>query len=151
MEKVKKIKKPTIGSQIEEKVKKNIDDKGPEAREVTKEWGKKFLRDLEKIANDPKYKSWKKIYIKILAKKQIQCKEWVSVVYGITTFPPSPDWKNMLYSYDREKDEWKLEWLLPQAPEIARVILAHEEGFDPFLCECIKKFLKGKLLGQNPD
>lgn len=141
----------TIGSQIQEKVTKYFDDKGPEAREVTLEWGKKFLRDLEEIVQNPKYKNWKKIYVKVLAKKPVISEHMVSIVYGITQFPPSPDWKNMLYSYDRERDEWKLEWVLPQAKEIARVMLVHEEGFDPFLIKCIKNFLDNKLLGQNYD
>lgn len=144
-------KKETITEQIQKKVYQNIDDKGPEAREVTLEWGKKFLSDLEDIVNDPKYKDWKKIYIKVLSKKGIHNERIVSVVYGITNFPPTPDWKNMLYSFDREKNEWKLEWVLPQALEIAQVMLAHEEGFDPFLIKSIKKFLNNELIGQTNE
>lgn len=141
-------KKEKIGEQLQKKIRRACDtnDKGPEAREVTKEWGKKFLKDIEKIADEKK--DWDKVYIKILAKKGITNAEIVSVVYGVTDFPPSPNWKNALYSYDRKKDEWRLEWLLPQAKEIAEVMLAHREGFDPFLIECIEKFMQGKLLGQ---
>lgn len=144
-------KKETVGSQIIEKVEKAIkqDDKGPEAREVTKEWGKKFLKDIENIINDPKYKEWEKIYVKVLAKKHVYTTEMVSVVYGITDVRPLPDWKNLLYLYDREKNRWTLEWVLPQSIEIARVILAHREGFDPFLVDCIEKFMAGKLPGQK--
>lgn len=144
-------KKEQVGKILIDKIKRASDtgDKGPEAREVTKEWGKKFLTDIEKIIEDPKYKKWNKIYIKILAKKQIHTSHLVNVVYGITPKMPSPDWKNMLYSYDRKKDVWQIEWILPQSIEIARVILLHEEGFDPFLVDCIKKFLDKKLPGQN--
>lgn len=138
----------TLGSQILNKINKNKSDKGPEAREVTLEWGKKFLKDLEVIVKNPKYLDWPKIYIKILAKKQVYTAHAVNVVYGVTNTPPSPDWKNALYSYDRKKDQWILEWLLPQGKEIARIILAHKSGFDPFLVKCIEKFLEQKLLGQ---
>lgn len=140
-----------VGAELKEKIEKAVKtrDKGPEAREVTKEWGKKFLKDLDKIIEDPKYKKWNKLYIKVLAKKTIVSAELVSVVYGITNIPPTPDWKNALYSYDRNKEEWKLEWVLPQAPQIAEVMLAHEEGFDPFLIQCIKNFKAGLLPGQE--
>jgi hypothetical protein len=141
-------KKDTIGQQIIDVVKKSGKDKGPEAREVTLEWGKNFLKELENIARDPQYKKWDLIYIKVLAKKQVASENMVNVVYGVTNVMPSPDWKNMLYSYDRKKDEWKLHWVLPQAPEIARVMLAHEDGFDPILISSIKKFLNGELPGQ---
>jgi hypothetical protein len=144
-------KKKTVGTQIIENITKASEtrDKGPEVREVTKEWGKKFLNDLEKILRDPKYTKWSKIYIKVLAKKPIQTENMVNVVYGVTNIPPSPDWKNMLYSYDREKNQIKIEWILPQAPAIAKVMLAHQDGFDSFLIQCIKDFLNGKLIGQN--
>ncbi len=141
--------KKNIGKQIIEKVTKasNTNDKGPEAREVTKEWGKKFLKDLDDIIKDPQYMQWEKIYIKVLAKKQIYSSEIVTVIYGITPHPPTPDWKNMLYSYDRKKGSLELEWLLPQASQIAEIMLKHEEGFDPFLIKCIKAFKNGELLG----
>ena len=143
-------KKETVGETLIKKVTKaaNATDKGAEAREVTKEWGKKFLKDIEGIINDPQYKKWDMLYIKILAKKPIVSEHIVSVVYGITHLPPSPEFKYMLYSYDRKKDELKLEWLLPQAFQIAEIMLKYEDGFDPFLIKCIKDFKAGTLLGQ---
>ncbi len=142
--------KKTIGSQVIEKVTKeaNTGYAGPETREVTKEWGKKFLKDLENIINDDKYKKWDKIYIKILAKKPIQTEFMVNVVYGVTSIAPSPVWKHMLYSYDRKSNKLKLEWLLPQANQMAEIMLKFEEGFDPFLIQCIKDFKAGTLIGQ---
>ena len=73
----------------------------------------------------------------------------VNVVYGITNVPPSPDWKHMLYSFDKEKNEWKLEWVLPQHSSIAHGILLYPDGFDSFLVESIRKFFNKELLGQK--
>jgi len=141
--------KKTLGTKIIENVTKNFDTYHPEAREVTLEWGKGFLKDIENIIQEKKYEKWPKIYIKVLGKKPVYSEHMVTVVYGITNVPPLPDWKTMLYSYDREKEELKLEWVLPQAKEIADVMLAHEEGFDKILIDSIKKFLSNKLPGQE--
>ena len=69
----------------------------------------------------------------------------MNVVFGVTPNRPSPDWKCILYSYDNRSQKLKLEWVLPQSIEIAKVILAHEEGFDRIMVNSIKKFLKGEL------
>ncbi len=85
----------------------------------------------------------------MLAKKPVVSENIVSVVYGITDFLPSPEWKNLLYSYDRKTNKWKVEWALPQSPQIARVMLVHQDGFDPLLINSIKKFMAGELPGQK--
>lgn len=144
-------KKDPIGKQINKKVKKYVQtkDKGPEAREVTKEWGKNHNKHLEEIIKDPQFKHFKKVYIKILAKKTPASENIAHVVYGVSNFPPSPAFKCVLYSYDRIKDQWMLEWILPQAKESACLMLANEDGYDPFLIDCIKKYFAGLLPGQN--
>lgn len=64
--------KITTGDELLQKTKRfsATRDKGPEAREVTKEWGKKFLKDVDNIIKDKKYKDWPIVYIKVLAKKR---------------------------------------------------------------------------------
>ncbi len=144
-----------LGTQVKETVaqkiaKKQEEEKNfrAETREITLEWGKSHLQKLGEIANDPQYQSWDTIYVKVLAKKNsvLDRDKAINVVYGISRFKPSMALHCCLYSFDRQKREWKVEWVLPQSKEMAKVISKHSDGFDPLFVDSCRKYLHSNLI-----
>lgn len=138
------MKKKTVGKQVREKIIKNIDDKGPECREVTLEWGKQFNHFLEKIIEEhqnyaPRY------FIVLYAHKEIYSQNIVRCKYIIRKTKPRPEWKQLVYSYSNITNRVKYHWALPQSEKIALAMLAFPETVDKQLLEWIKAYLNGTL------
>ncbi len=137
-------KKKTIGSQVLEKTIENIDDKGAECREVTLEWGKQFNKLLDDIINE--HRSFADhYYIVLYAQKEIWSEQVVRTKYIIRKTRPTPEWRQMVYSYNNKINELKYHWALPQSEVIGRAILSNPTGFDKQLVRWIDQYLNGTL------
>ena len=140
------IEKKTYGQQLLEKIEKNKGDKFAETREVTNEWGKCHLKDLEEIIKNPKYKNYKTLWILILGKKTVVNENIVNVVYGITPRKPKMALHTVLYSYERARNLLRLHWCLPQSIQIAKGVAVSADGFDPLYVESCKEYLRKNFI-----
>lgn len=138
--------KKTLGSQVIENYEKNFDEVGPETREVTLEFGRRdFLPRLQKIAKEESKKFNGKFYIQVFCWRNKLDPLLGQVKYIIRETRPNPEPCCMLYSYDKRKDEWKYEWMLP-SEESFLGILNNFENYHPHLVENISKFMKKELV-----
>lgn len=138
------MKKETTGKQVRDKIIKNIDDKGPECREVVLEWGKEFNHFLEKIIEEHKNYA-PKYYIVLYAYKEIWSENVVRTKYIVRKTKPHPEWKQLVYSYDNRTQKLEYHWALPQNEEIGRAILKNSIGFDQQLVKWIQAYFDGTL------
>lgn len=137
-------KEKTLGSQVQEKVTKEFDDKGVECREVTLEWGKQFNKLLDDIIDE--HRSFANhYYIVLYAKKEIWSEQIVRTKYIVRKTRPTPEWRQMVYSYNNKTNELKYHWALPQSEVIGRAILSNPTGFDKQLVKWIDQYLEGTL------
>lgn len=136
----------TLGAQLLNNYYKNHDQKGPEVREITLEFGKKdFLPRLERIAKQEARKFKGTFYVQVFGYTDPADPLIGHVKYAIRQTRPNPEPKCLLYSYNKDKEEWKYEWMLPGEKSF-KDIVENPNGFHPHLVENVAKYMEGKLV-----
>lgn len=136
----------TLGQELIENYEKNHSEKGPELREITMEFAKQdFFPRLQKIAKEESKNYDKKFYIQIFAWRSPHDHLWGNVKYIIRQTRPNPEPNCLLYSYDKHKDEWKYEWMLPAESSFLG-ILNNPESYHPHMIENVSKYMKKELV-----
>jgi hypothetical protein len=138
------MKKETVGKQLYDKIVKEADQKAPETREVTLKYGEKFLKKLESIIQSEKYKTWPKVWILVIGKKEILSEHLVRIRLAMLKDKPPMQLHCMLYSYEPSNNRLLLHWCLPQSSKIAQAIVANHDGFDPLYVDSCRKYLNLK-------
>jgi len=134
---------PTLGQQLIDYAEKNPYGYTQEVRETTDEMGKRYNDELQSVIL--RHRNIKgKYYILCIMKKEIFAENVMRCLFVARRTPPTPEWNQIVYSYDNTDDALRLEWILP-SPGEAEMVLNDPLGWDCFLVECIEKFRKGLL------
>ena len=146
MEATKK-KRPTIGKLLSDTHEQHIKNDLIEVGELVETIGnKEYMKSLwECIDKREGIKEWtSKYYIMVLCRKNVPLYRVVDIRFFVrhTRPAPNPGWH--LWSYNPRNKKLDLEWVLPDKHAF-RTFLSVREYSDPFLMECIDKYMDGKL------
>ncbi len=99
----------TVGQQLLDRIEKNNGEKFAEVREVSEEWFKNnFLKEMERIIDDPVNQDFEEFYITVIAKKEANIEQMLHVKYITTLTLVDPCYAQMVFKYTKAKDSLEL-------------------------------------------
>lgn len=145
--KVEDLKKTTLGQRLadtaEEHSKQEI-EVGEFVEEVgNKEVMKEIWKQIDARKTLPLWRE--KFYLLVYFKKNAILHRAINVFVQARHSRPEPQLGMTLFSYEPKKDLLLLEWVLPEKHAF-QTFLATRDYTDPFLMNCIDRFLAGKLV-----
>lgn len=143
-----KKKRATLGKLLADTEKEHLQSANIEVGEFVetvgnKEYMKGLQECIDKRAGLPQWRD--KYYIAVLCRKNVPLVRVVDIRFFVrhTRLSPSPGWH--LWSFNPKTEELVLEWVLPDKHAF-RTFLSVRNYTDPFLMDCIDKYLDGKLI-----
>jgi hypothetical protein len=139
-------KRKTLGQQLadtEHLHQKQQIEVGEFVEEVgNKEVMKEIWKQIDERRQLPQWKE--KFYIFVWFKKSAVLHRLIEVFVHCRHTKPNPEPGLTLFSYEPAKDLLLLEWVLPDKHAFKTFIKTREYS-DPFLMECVDKYLNGSL------
>lgn len=147
MVETKKTKRPTLGKLLADTEAQHLKQANIEVGEFVetvgnKEYMKGLWECIEKRSGLPQWSD--KYYILVLCKKNVPLYRVVDIRFFVRHSRPLPIPGWHLWSYDPKSEKLHLEWVLPDKHAF-KTFLSVRHYTDPFLMECIDRYLAGKL------
>lgn len=144
--KIEDLEKPTLGKQLadtQELHQKQVIEVGEFVEEVgNKEVMKEIWKQIDARKELPQWKD--KFYLLVWFRKNTILNRVIEVMVQSRHSKPLPEPGLTCFSYTPKKDLLLLEWVLPNKHAF-KTFIKTREYTDPFLMDCIDKYLAGKL------